>query len=76
MCQSWAILGLGLAVLLFSSFVPNRQFGAAMVALLTVGLIGNLMFLPALLAGPLGAVIARGVKKRQAKERTRQQAAA
>jgi hypothetical protein len=76
MCQSWAILGLGLAVLLFSSFVPNRQFGAAMVALLTIGLIGNLVFLPALLAGPLGAIIARGVQRRQAKTKARQLAAA
>jgi predicted RND superfamily exporter protein len=61
MCQSWAILGLGLSVMLLSSFVPNAQFGAAMVALLTAGLVGNLFFLPALLTGPLGGIIARQI---------------
>jgi predicted RND superfamily exporter protein len=61
MVQSWVILGLGLSVLLLSSFVPNVQFGAAMVALLTVGVAGNLFFLPALLSGPLGGIIARSV---------------
>ncbi|HEY3963235.1 MAG TPA: MMPL family transporter [Planctomycetaceae bacterium] len=58
MYQSWALLGLGMAALSVSSFVPILQFGAMMVALLTAGLAGNLLLLPALLAGPLGRVIA------------------
>ena len=57
MYQSWALLGLGMATLLFSEFVPILQFGAMMVAMLSVGLIGNLVFLPSLLAGPLGGII-------------------
>jgi uncharacterized protein len=57
MYQSWALLGLGMAALLVSAFVPILQFGAMMVALLTAGLAGNLLLLPALLAGPLGKII-------------------
>ena len=59
MYQSWALLGLGMSSLLISEFLPILQFGAVMVAMLTVGLLGNLFFLPALLAGPLGTIIAR-----------------
>lgn len=57
MYQSWALLGLGMSSLLISAFLPILQFGAIMVAMLTVGLLGNLFFLPALLAGPLGGII-------------------
>lgn len=59
MYQSWALLGLGMSSLLISEFLPILQFGAVMVAMLTVGLLGNLFLLPALLAGPLGGIIAR-----------------
>jgi hypothetical protein len=45
--------------LVISAFLPILQFGAIMTSMLTVGLLGNLFFLPTLLAGPLGEVIAR-----------------
>jgi predicted RND superfamily exporter protein len=64
MYQSWGVIGLGLSAFALSSFVPTFRFGALMIALLTVGLAGNLIFLPALLSGPLGHWIARAVRKR------------
>jgi hypothetical protein len=66
MYQSWAILGLGILAFAFSPFAPTRRFGYVMVALLTVGLVGNLLFLPALLASPLGAIWERTLRRRQA----------
>ncbi len=59
MIQSWGIIGIGLSAFAFSSFVPTFRFGLLMLLLLTAGLVGNLLFLPALLAGPLGRWIAK-----------------
>ncbi|WP_233198946.1 MULTISPECIES: efflux RND transporter permease subunit [Pirellulaceae] len=56
MFQTTIIGGLGLAVFAFSTFTPTQRFGYLMVSLLAVALIGDLVFLPALLAGPLGRV--------------------
>ena len=64
MVQSWGVIGLGLAAFALSSFIPTFRFGALMIGLLTVGLAGNLLFLPALLAGPLGWIIAGSVRRR------------
>ncbi|MBN2291038.1 MAG: MMPL family transporter, partial [Pirellulales bacterium] len=50
--QSWAVIGLGLSAFAFSAFMPTRRFGILMLTMLTVSSIGNLVFLPALLAGP------------------------
>ena len=54
MYQSWAVLGLGLAVFSLSTFVPTQRFGAMMFTLLTAALIGNLILLPVILRSPLG----------------------
>lgn len=54
MTQTTAIGGLGLAVFALSTFTPTQQFGILMLLLLVAALIGDLIFLPALLAGPLG----------------------
>ncbi|MCI0359246.1 MAG: MMPL family transporter, partial [Planctomycetaceae bacterium] len=67
MVQSWGVIGLGLSAFALSTFVPTFRFGALMIGLLTVGLAGNLFFLPALLAGPLGRIIAAAIKRRAAK---------
>jgi predicted RND superfamily exporter protein len=64
MVQSWGVIGLGLSAFALSSFIPTFRFGALMIGLLTVGLIGNLFFLPALLAGPLGRLMAAHVRRR------------
>jgi predicted RND superfamily exporter protein len=56
--QSWGIIGLGLGVFALSSFVPTFRFGLLMSLLLTAGMLGNLLFLPAILAGRIGQGIA------------------
>jgi predicted RND superfamily exporter protein len=63
MVQSWGVIGLGLSAFAFSSFVPTLRFGLLMLGLLTVGLAGNLLFLPALLAGPLGRSMAARIPR-------------
>jgi predicted RND superfamily exporter protein len=52
--QSWGVIGLGLFAFALSSFTPTQRFGYLMFAMLTASSIGNLVLLPALLAGPLG----------------------
>lgn len=61
MLQSWGVIGLGLSVFAWSDFSPTRRFGLLMISLLSVGLVVNLFLLPALLAGPLGRALARGI---------------
>jgi predicted RND superfamily exporter protein len=56
MYQSWGVIGIGLSVFSLSPFGPTQRFGHMMLAMLTIALVGNLVLLPALLAGPLGAV--------------------
>ncbi|HEY2410693.1 MAG TPA: MMPL family transporter [Pirellulaceae bacterium] len=68
MAQSWGVIGLGLSAFALSTFIPTFRFGALMIGLLTVGLIGNLFFLPALLAGPLGVLIAQHVRRQPSPE--------
>jgi predicted RND superfamily exporter protein len=54
MVQSTLVCGLGLAVFAGSDFVPTCRFSWMMCILLTAVLVGDLVVLPALLAGPLG----------------------
>lgn len=63
MYQSWAVLGLGLAVFALSTFVPTQRFGAMMALLLTAALVGNLLLLPAVLVSPLGWFFGRRLMK-------------
>lgn len=63
MYQSWGVIGLGLSVFAFSPFTPTQRFGYLMLTLLTAALPGNLLLMPALLAGPLGALFARRVSR-------------
>ena len=65
MVQTTIVGGLGLAVFAFSTFTPTQRFGYMMVSLLSVALIGDLIFLPALLASPLGRIFRPGRKNRQ-----------
>jgi uncharacterized protein len=46
--------GLGLSVFMLSTFTPTQRFGTLMLTLLVAALVGDLLFLPAILAGPLG----------------------
>jgi predicted RND superfamily exporter protein len=52
--QSWAVIGLGLFAFSLSSFMPTQRFGCLMLLMLTVSSVGNLVLMPALLAGPTG----------------------
>ena len=56
MTQTTIIAGLGLSVFALSTFTPTQRFGTLMLTLLIAALVGDLIFLPALLASPLGRV--------------------
>jgi hypothetical protein len=61
MYQSWGVIGIGLSVFSLSPFGPTQRFGYMMLEMLTIALVGNLVFLPALLCGPLGGMFAASV---------------
>ncbi|MCA9198260.1 MAG: MMPL family transporter, partial [Planctomycetales bacterium] len=63
MTQTTAIGGLGLSIFAFSTFTPTQRFGMLMLSLLAAALVGDLIFLPALLASPLGRVFKGSDKK-------------
>ncbi len=54
MTQTTLIAGFGLAAFAFSTFMPTQRFGILMLFLLIAALVGDLILLPAILAGPLG----------------------
>lgn len=64
MYQSWGVIGIGLAAFILSPFTPTQRFGYMMVTLLSAALIGNLVLLPAVLAGPFGALFGRKFQNR------------
>jgi len=68
MYQSWGVIGIGLSVFSLSPFGPTQRFGHMMLSMLTIALVGNLVFLPALLAGPLGAVFSWSVLRIERKK--------
>ena len=70
MIETTIIGGLGLGVFALSTFTPTQRFGYLMMFLLSAALVGDLIFLPALLTGPLGKLFTRGLEK---KANTRQQ---
>ncbi|WP_254508892.1 efflux RND transporter permease subunit [Anatilimnocola floriformis] len=54
--QAALISGLGLSLFALSTFTPTQRFGYLMLAILWAGVVAELIFFPALLAGPLGVV--------------------
>ena len=54
--QAAIISGLGLSVFAISTFTPTQRFGVLMLIILWLGVVAELIFFPALLAGPLGSV--------------------
>jgi predicted RND superfamily exporter protein len=68
MTQTTLIGGLGLAVFAASTFTPTQRFGVMMVTLLAAALVGDLILLPAILAGPLGRFFALGEAKTAAEQ--------
>ena len=71
MYQSWGVIGIGLSVFSLSPFGPTQRFGYMMLSMLTIALVGNLVFLPALLSGPLGAVFAWSVQREERRKAAR-----
>ena len=71
MYQSWGVIGIGLSVFSLSPFGPTQRFGHMMLAMLTIAFVGNLVFLPALLAGPLGGVFAWSVRREERRKAAR-----
>jgi hypothetical protein len=63
MTQTTLIGGLGLSMFAFSTFTPTQRFGVLMLTLLGAALFGDLIFLPALLSGPIGRFFRVGKKK-------------
>jgi len=72
MYQSWGVIGIGLSVFSLSPFGPTQRFGHMMLAMLTIALVGNLVFMPALLSGPLGAVFSWSVLRIEKKKSLRE----
>jgi hypothetical protein len=56
MLQTSIICGIGMLVFVLSSFTPASRFAWMVFILLMAALVGDLVILPALLAGPLGKV--------------------
>ena len=54
--QAAVISGLGLSVFAISTFTPTQRFGTLMLVILWLGAVAELIYFPALLAGPLGMV--------------------
>ncbi|WP_339908703.1 efflux RND transporter permease subunit [Symmachiella dynata] len=54
MIQTTVICGMGMVVFALSGFVPTGRFAWLMLTLLTATLVGDLVFLPALLNSPAG----------------------
>lgn len=54
--QAAVISGLGLSIFALSTFTPTQRFGVLMLVILWLGAIAELIYFPALLAGPLGRV--------------------
>jgi hypothetical protein len=54
--QAALISGLGLFVFTLSTFTPTARMGWLMMTILIAGVIAELVMMPAILAGPLGAV--------------------
>lgn len=63
--QAAIISGIGLSVFALSTFTPTQRFGILMLSILWMGILSELIFLPAILAGPLGLVF-KPRKKRPA----------
>jgi uncharacterized protein len=70
--QAAIISGLGLSIFALSTFTPTQRFGILMLAILWTGMIAELVFFPALLAGPLGAVFKPRSTSRSLKTGSRQ----
>ncbi|MDR2117613.1 MAG: MMPL family transporter [Planctomycetaceae bacterium] len=63
MFQTTMIAGLGLSAFALSTFTPTQMFGIMMLAILTMAMLGDLIFLAALINTPIGRVFRPRAKK-------------
>ena len=63
-CQTSLVIGGGLIMLAWADLLLVCRFGWLMAAIVWAATLAGLILLPALLAGPLGAVLERGVRRR------------
>lgn len=63
MWQTSAAVGISLAMLYPAELLLVSRFGVLMCALIVAALLADIIFLPALLAGPLGSLIVSSLKK-------------
>ncbi len=61
--QTAIICGVGMLVFTASSFAPTRRFAWMMATLVALAMAGDLLLLPAMLVGPVGAVFGRRGRK-------------
>lgn len=71
--QTWSIIGLGLSAFALSSFSPTQRFGVLMFVMISISLVGSLVFLPALLSSPLGNAFWRAGEKQAARRRAKEE---
>ncbi len=64
MLQTTAIFVFGLAVFTLSPYLPSARYAAIMCSMLFIGLIGDLVVLPAILLSPLGRALDLGNSRR------------
>lgn len=57
MTQTTLICGLGMLIFALSDFIPMARFSLILMCLLMTALAGDLVLIPALIAGPLGRVL-------------------
>ena len=70
MIDTTLICGLGVACFMLSVFMPTVKFSRLLLVLLSVALVGDLLLLPAILAGPLGKLFrAKPVQKGEEKQK-------
>lgn len=62
MIDTSLICGLGVCPFLFSIFMPTARFSLMMLVLLMMALVGDLLFLPAILASPAGKLFAKKLR--------------
>ena len=70
MIDTSLICGLGVLPFLFGVFMPTCKFAALLTIMLMAALLGDLILLPAILAGPAGVLFRLRSKKKKAKTST------
>lgn len=68
MWQTSAAVGISLLMLFPADLLLVSRFGVLMCALIAAALLADIIFLPALLAGPLGSLIVASIKKEKKDE--------